>query len=198
MRGDGIRHTAAVTKLLSDHFTAVGARISLLGFTTFGWRGGEPRQQWQKAGRPERPGRLCALLHTVYQGFGQPLTERDWEVMLRPDMLRENIDGEALDWAYGLLKERSEPNKLLLILSDGASVDDSTLHENPSAYLERHLLSVISKIEADPSVRLAALGIGVEVSRYYRRSESAKEIAELPEALSGLITKTIAEMVQNQ
>lgn len=198
MRGDGMRHTAAATRWLADNLHAMGLHTALLGFTTLGWKGGEPRQQWLKAGRPPRPGRLCALLHIVYQNFGKALLERDWEVMLRPDLLRENVDGEALDWTYGLLKVRTEPHKLLLVISDGAPVDDSTLRQNGDAYLERHLRSVIETIEADSSVTLAAFGVGFEVSRYYRRSGSVTEIPRLPEELSGLVTHNIAEMVRRQ
>jgi cobaltochelatase CobT len=198
MRGDGMRNTSAATRWLADNLHAMGLHTALLGFTTLGWQGGEPRRHWLKAGRPERPGRLCALLHIVYQDFGSPLSERDWEVMLRPDLLRENVDGEALDWAYGLLKVRTERYKLLLVISDGAPVDDSTLMQNGGTYMERHLRSVIETIEADTSVTLAAFGVGFEVSRYYQRSASVAEIPKLPEALSGLVTKSIAEMVRSQ
>ena len=198
MRGDGMRHTAAATRWLADNLHAMGLHTALLGFTTLGWKGGEPRQQWLKTDRPKRPGRLCALMHIVYQNFGKALLERDWEVMLRPDLLRENVDGEALDWAYGLLKVRTEPHKLLLVISDGAPVDDSTLMQNGASYMERHLRSVIETIEADTAVTLAAFGVGFEVGRYYRRAAFVVDAPKLPEALSGLVTKSIAEMVQRQ
>ncbi|MEO7691463.1 MAG: hypothetical protein ABIS51_19425 [Sphingomonas sp.] len=198
MRDDSILHTAAAVRWMSGLLGEVGAHVALLGFSTVGWQGGKARQDWLFAGQPKRPGRLCALLHIVYQQFDAALAEEDWETMLHPDILRENVDGEAILWASAMLKARPERHKLLVVLSDGASVDDATLMHNGGSYLERHLLSVIRDIEDTDAVMLGAVGIIYRVERYYRRSRSTEKLTDLPESLSSLIAQTIDETVETR
>lgn len=198
MRDERILHTAAVVRWMSGLLGEIGAHAALLGFSTVGWKGGKVRQDWLFAGQPKRPGRLCALLHIVYQPFGAALADEDWETMLHPDILRENVDGEAVLWASAMLGERPERNKLLVVLSDGASVDDATLLHNGGSYLERHLLSVIREIESTDAFMLGAVGINYRVDRYYSRSRSAEKLGDLPESLSSLIAQTIDEAVEAQ
>jgi cobaltochelatase CobT len=191
MRDDPILHTAAAVRWLSAILGDIGATVTLLGFSTMGWHGWKSRQDWLSNGQPQRPGRLCALLHILYQRAGEPLGQEDWAVMLHPDILRENVDGEAIEWARAMLREQSQPHKLLVILSDGAPVDDSTLMQNGPSYLERHLQSVIQNIEASDDMILAALGIGYDVSRYYHRSRSVDTLDVLPGELAALIAQTV-------
>jgi cobaltochelatase CobT len=138
---------------------------------------------------------LCALLHIEYQTFEETLSEQDWEVMTHPDLLRENVDGEALEWAVSLITDRPEPHKLIVMLSDGAPVDDATLTHNGPSLLERHLLSVI---EAEGKIMLAGLGIGFAVDRYYSRSRSTADLTEMPHALIGLIGDAAKDVHQGR
>ena len=197
MRGEPIQHAAATAYWASKTLAEIGVSTALLGFSTVGWQGGRPRQDWLDGGRPKRPGRLCALLHIVYQQFGDTLAERAWETMLHPDILCENIDGEAIEWASAMLGERPEPHKLLIVLSDGASVDDSTLTYNGAHYLERHLLSVIGEIENGADLMLGAVGINHRVDRYYSRSRSTEDPADLPAALASLIAEAVNEVTES-
>ena len=157
------------------------------GFTTLGWRGGEPRRLWIAQGRPGRPGRLCALLHLVYRDFHAPLTVDQWSVMLDPTVLRENIDGEAIGWAASLLRARTEPRRLLIVLADGAPVDNSTLMENGPRFLDREILRVMGEIDAAGDVTLGAVGMGHSMERYFARWRAAIDPAGLPEALAALV-----------
>lgn len=191
MRDDPILHAAATVRRMSDALVAADAKVAVLGFSTVGWKGGRARQDWLWQEQPKRPGRLCALLHIEYQMFGETLSEQDWEVMSHPDLLRENIDGEALEWAVSVIADRPEPHKLIVILSDGAPVDDATLTHNGPSLLERHLRSVIDRIEADGKIMLAGVGIGFAVDRYYPRSRSPAELTELPHALAAIIGETV-------
>jgi cobaltochelatase CobT len=193
MRDDPIVHTAASVRWMSDQLVSAGAKVSVRGFSTVGWRGGRPAEDWVRNGRPNRPGRLCELMHIDYQFFGETITDQDWEVMLNPDVLRENVDGEALEWAATRLKERPERHRLLVMLSDGAPVDDATLTHNGPSFLQRHLLSIIDHIEVEGKITLAALGIGFDVGRYYRRSRSTTDLAEMPNTMVGLIADIIRE-----
>lgn len=170
-----------------DALVAAGTEVAVLGFSTVGWKGGRARQDWLWQEQPRRPGRLCALLHIEYQTFGEMLSEQDWEVMTHPDLLRENVDGEALEWAVSLIADRPEPHKLIVMLSDGAPVDDATLTHNGPSLLDRHLMSVIDCVEAEGKIMLAGLGIGFAVDRYYPRSRSTADLTEMPHALIGLI-----------
>lgn len=185
---ENILSVAANVRWLSHVFDAHRIPLAIAGFTTLGWRGGAARRQWQKGGRPKRPGRLCALLHIRYRRFDEPLDEQDFKAMVHPGVLRENVDGEAIEWAMGELSDRSERTKVLIVLSDGAPVDDSTLAENGSNFLVRHIRQVIADAEAARTVRLGAVGIGYRVDGYYSSSADATDLSLLPQALVSQIT----------
>lgn len=173
MRGQPIVATVKAIEAIADTLGGFGILTEILGFSTAGWHGGYARQQWRKQGFPPRPGRLCALLHIIYKAGDAPIwSEASRRVMLHPDVLRENVDGEALDWAWSRLRSGPSKRKLLIMISDGAPVDDSTLAENTPDYLERHLMQTIAQIEEDSTVTLGAIGIDHDVQRYYRVSRS--------------------------
>lgn len=190
MKGQPIAQAAAASKMLVEVLLKHRVRVELLGFSTAGWHGGFSRKLWKSSGQPSRPGRLCALMHIVYKSVDDSaLCDERWQAMLNPDILRENIDGEAILWATNRLKLLSEKRKILIIISDGAPVDDSTLMQNGPSYLERHLMSVIHNIESSPDVGLAAIGIGYAVDRYYCQSVMIAEAGKLPEAIHQLLTR---------
>ncbi len=192
MRGDPMSAAYAAIAGVESAISRAGARIEILGFSTAGWNGGFARKKWLKDGRPPRPGRLCALLHIIYKSHGQPEWARaSREAMLHPDILRENIDGEALEWAAGRLRNLDAMTRVLLVISDGAATDDTTLMHNGPAYLERHLLNTIAGIEADGAIRLGGLGVRHDVSRYYRHSRNAG-LESLPEDLLALAMDVVA------
>lgn len=181
---DHIVEVAPVVKWLAALFQDRGVPLEVTGFTTLGWRGGAVRQKWIGAGRPAYPGRLCALLDVRYKDFDSPIAEEDWRAMLHPGVLRENIDGEAILHTVQRLDARPETQKLLIVLSDGAPVDDSTLMENGPTFLERHVRSVIADVECRHDIALGAIGIGYAVDRYYGHSRQVADLAELPLALA--------------
>jgi cobaltochelatase CobT len=170
-----------------------GIPTALLGFTTCGWRGGKSRKKWMRAGRPAYPGRLCDLLHIVYKDFDGPLDDADWRTLLHADALFENLDGEALAWGRSRLEARAEANRLLILVSDGAPVDDSTLSENGATFLERHLLTTIDDIAEHSAVQIGAIGIGHRVDRYYATSETVERAEGFPPAFSSLVGKLLAK-----
>ena len=156
----------------------------MLGFTTVGWQGGRSRRRWLRSGRPWDPGRLCDLLHIVYQSSGAQSRGSAggyWKPILRPDLLKENVDGEALEWAASRLRANSRKRKLLLVISDGAPVDDATLSANDLNILDRHLKQVARDLEASPDIDLAAIGIGIEfdLSRFYSNFSTVKTVEDL-------------------
>lgn len=155
MRGEPMHYAAATARWFSDLMVELHVPCAVLGFSTVGWRGGRARERWLWSGSPRRPGRLAALLHVIYQPFGSVMTDEDWTVMLHPDLLCENIDGEAIEWAVSLLADRPEPRRLLVVMSDGAPVDDATLMHNGPSYLWRHLKQIIAEADAKPGLMLA-------------------------------------------
>lgn len=171
MRGQSIIMAAAAADIAQNFLRQLGCKVEILGFTTSSWRGGKSRIQWERSGEIETPGRLCDLLHIVYRsaadtracGLGYSLKN-----MLRPDLLKENVDGEALEWASERLFNRDETSKFLLVLTDGVPVDDSTLKANGPYYLIRHLAQVITKLENDDRIRLMAVGLSHDVGKYYK------------------------------
>ncbi|MBU6267133.1 MAG: hypothetical protein KGN34_06305 [Sphingomonadales bacterium] len=177
---------AGQLRAVSEVFDDTGVELSILGFTTFGWRGGMVREAWIKNGRPAYPGRLCALMHVIYQDFGSPLADDAWRTMLDPCCLFENIDGEALAWAASRIAARPQSHKLLIVVSDGAPVDDSTLLENGPGFLVRHLGHVIADYDAGQDITLAAVGIDHRVSEYYRRSVMMESEGDLQSCLAEL------------
>ncbi len=173
MRGQSILMAAAAADIAQNFLRQLGCKVEVLGFTTSSWRGGRSRMHWERSGESERPGRLCDLLHIIYSSADTTSTSglgRGVKNMLRPDLLKENVDGEALEWAAERLFSRTEKSKLLLVLSDGVPADDSTLIANDRHYLIRHLAQVISKLEKDDRIGLMAIGLGHDVGSYYKAS----------------------------
>lgn len=173
MRGQSIIMAAAVADIAQNFLRQLGCTVEILGFTTSSWRGGKSRSQWERGGEIETPGRLCDLLHIVYRSAADTRVSGagyNLKNMLRPDLLKENVDGEALEWASERLFNRNEKSKFLLVLSDGVPADDSTLKSNGPYYLVRHLTQVISKLENDDRIRLMAIGLSHDVGKYYRTS----------------------------
>ena len=184
---ESILLVAASVRWLSRLSDGHGVSLAVNGFTTLGWRGGEPRRRWLAAGCPARPGRLCALLHLRYCEFDRPLADDDFRAMAHPGVLRENIDGEAIAWAATELAARPEPLKLLIVLSDGAPVDDSTIAENGVGFLVRHARAIIRDTEAAGLIRLGAVGLDHRVSEWYDYAVDTVESTALPTALATLI-----------
>lgn len=181
MRGRPITLAAMSADILARTLERCGVKTEILGFTTAMWKGGNSRNAWIKAGKPQFPGRLNDLLHIVYKSADEPWrrAHRNLGLMLREGLLKENIDGEALLWAYKRLKSRPEKRRILMVISDGAPVDDSTLSVNPGNYLEQHLRGVIGWIESRPAIELVAIGIGHDVTRTYRRAVTISDMEQL-------------------
>ena len=167
--------------ILARTLERCAVKVEVLGFTTRAWKGGQSRERWVQSGKPRNPGRLNDLRHIVYKSADAPWrrSRRNLGLMLREGLLKENIDGEALAWAYRRLLTRPEYRRILMVISDGAPVDDSTLSVNPGNYLERHLRQVIHDIENRGEVELVAIGIGHDVTRYYRRAVTIVDAEEL-------------------
>jgi cobaltochelatase CobT len=192
MRGRPITVAATCADILARTLERCGVKVEILGFTTRAWKGGQSREAWLAAGKPAMPGRLNDLRHIIYKSADAPWrrARKNLGLMMREGLLKENIDGEALDWAHRRLLGRSEQRKILMMISDGAPVDDSTLSVNPGNYLERHLRWVIEEIETRSPVELIAIGIGHDVTRYYRRAVTIVDAEEL----GGAITEQLAEL----
>ncbi len=192
MRGRPITVAAMCCDILARTLERCGVKVEILGFTTRAWKGGQSRERWVQEGKPRNPGRLNDLRHVVYKAADQPWrrARRNLGLMLREGLLKENIDGEALDWAYRRLLARTEHRRILMVISDGAPVDDSTLSVNPGNYLERHLRKVIAEIEGRDLVELIAIGIGHDVTRYYHRAVTIVDAEEL----GGTMMKKLAEL----
>ena len=192
MRGRPITVAATCADILARTLERCGVKVEILGFTTRAWKGGQSRESWLQAGKPANPGRLNDLRHIVYKAADAPWrrARRNLGLMMREGLLKENIDGEALDWAHKRLLARSEQRRILMMISDGAPVDDSTLSVNPGNYLEKHLRSIIEEIETRSPVELIAIGIGHDVTRYYRRAVTIVDAEEL----GGAMTEKLAEL----
>jgi cobaltochelatase CobT len=188
MKGQAMAFTAAGLRKLTIIFQDCGIATEVIGFTTAGWRGGFVRQKWVESGRPSRPGRLCALLHIIYKSFDETeFSENAWREMLNPDVLRENIDGEALEFAEARLLERQESSRILVVISDGAPVDDSTLTQNGPSFLYRHVTETISRIQTESSIRLCGIGINHSVGEWYESSARVDDGKSLVNAVLRLI-----------
>lgn len=192
MRGRPITVAATSADILARTLERCGVKVEVLGFTTRAWKGGQSREAWLKAGKPQRPGRLNDVRHIIYKSADAPWrrARRNLGLMMREGLLKENIDGEALLWAHGRLLARPEQRRILMMISDGAPVDDSTLSVNPGNYLERHLRAVIDEIENRSPVELLAIGIGHDVTRYYRRAVTLVDAEEL----AGAMTEQLADL----
>lgn len=192
MRGRPITVAATCADILARTLERCGVKVEILGFTTRAWKGGQSREQWLGAGKPMAPGRLNDLRHIIYKAADAPWrrTRKNLGLMMREGLLKENIDGEALAWAHERLLQRPEQRRILMVISDGAPVDDSTLSVNVGNYLEKHLRRVIAEIETRSPVELIAIGIGHDVTRYYRRAVTIVDAEEL----GGVMTEKLAEL----
>ncbi|MDX5330452.1 MAG: cobaltochelatase subunit CobT, partial [Caulobacteraceae bacterium] len=196
MRGRPIMVAAVCADILARTLERCGVKTEILGFTTRAWKGGSSREDWLKAGKPHQPGRLNDLRHIIYKAADAPWrrARRNLGLMMREGLLKENIDGEALMWAHHRLLGRPEARRILMVISDGAPVDDSTLSVNSGHYLERHLREVIAEIEGKSPVQLIAIGIGHDVTRYYRRAVTIVDV----EQLAGVIVDQLAELFDEE
>jgi cobaltochelatase CobT len=195
MRGRPITVAATCADILARTLERCGVKVEILGFTTRAWKGGQSRESWLQSGKPANPGRLNDLRHIIYKSADAPWrrARKNLGLMMREGLLKENIDGEALDWAHKRLLGRPEQRRVLMVISDGAPVDDSTLSVNPGNYLERHLRFIIDEIETRSPVELIAIGIGHDVTRYYRRAVTIVDAEEL----GGVMTEKLAELFED-
>lgn len=196
MRGRPIVVAACCADILARTLERCGVKVEILGFTTRAWKGGQSREEWLNKGKPENPGRLNDLRHIIYKSADSPWrrSRANLGLMMREGLLKENIDGEALSWAHQRLLARREQRRILMMISDGAPVDDSTLSVNTGSYLEAHLRQVITEIETRSPVELLAIGIGHDVTRYYRRAVTITDVEEL----AGALTEKLAELFSEQ
>jgi cobaltochelatase CobT len=195
MRGRPITVAATCADILARTLERCGVKVEILGVTTRAWKGGQSREAWLQAGKPGNPGRLYVRRHIVYKAADAPWrrARKNLGLMMREGLLKENIDGEALNWAYQRLLARPEQRRILMMISDGAPVDDSTLSVTAGNYLERHLRWVIEEIETRSPVELIAIGIGHDVTRYYRRAVTIVDAEEL----GGAMTEKLAELFED-
>ena len=192
MRGRPIMVAAVTADIMARTLERCGVKAEILGFTTRAWKGGKSFQDWMAAGKPPRPGRLNDLRHIIYKSADMPWrrAKRNLGLMMREGLLKENIDGEALDWAYRRLMSRPEQRRILMVISDGAPVDDATQSQNKSGLLENHLRMMIDKIENRSEVELVAIGIGHDVTRWYSKAVTIMDV----EQLGGAMTEKLAEL----
>ncbi len=192
MRGRPISIAAIGADVLARTLERCNVKVEILGFTTRAWKGGLAREAWLNEGRPQQPGRLNDLRHIIYKGADAPMrrTRDNLGLMMKEGLLKENIDGEALEWAHRRMVNRPEARKILMVISDGAPVDDSTLSVNPASYLEKHLRDVIAMVERRKQVELLAIGIGHDVTRYYERAVTITDV----EQLAGAMTEQLAAL----
>lgn len=194
MRGRPIMVAAVCADILARTLERCGVKVEILGFTTRAWKGGQSREAWISAGKPANPGRLNDLRHIVYKSADAPWrrSKKNLGLMMREGLLKENIDGEALEWAHDRLLARPEARRIMMVISDGSPVDDSTQSANAALYLDKHLRQVIEKIETRSSVELLAIGIGHDVTRWYRRALTIVDV----EQLAGAMTEKLAELFE--
>ena len=192
MRGRPISIAAICADVLARTLERCSVKVEILGFTTRAWKGGQSRERWLNDGRPQQPGRLNDLRHIIYKGADAPWrrSRPNLGLMMKEGLLKENIDGEALEWAHRRMIARTEQRKILMVISDGAPVDDSTLSVNPANYLEKHLRDVIDMVERRKAVELLAIGIGHDVTRYYERAVTITDV----EQLAGAMTEQLAAL----
>lgn len=196
MRGRPISIAAISADVLARTLERCGVKTEILGFTTRAWKGGQSREAWLAGGKPAQPGRLNDLRHIIYKKADEPYrrSRRNLGLMMREGLLKENIDGEALLWAHARLLARPEDRRILMVISDGAPVDDSTLSVNTAGYLEQHLRKVIDWIERQSPVQLVAIGIGHDVTRYYRRAVTIMDV----EQLGGTMIEQLAALFEDE
>jgi cobaltochelatase CobT len=194
MRGRPIMVAAVCADILARTLERCGVKVEILGFTTRAWKGGQSREAWISAGKPANPGRLNDLRHIIYKSADAPWrrAKKNLGLMMREGLLKENIDGEALTWAHDRMRGRTESRKILMVISDGSPVDDSTQSANAALYLDKHLRQVIAEIETKSPVELIAIGIGHDVTRWYRRAVTIVDV----EQLAGVMTEKLAELFE--
>jgi cobaltochelatase CobT len=200
MRGRPITVAATCADILARTLERCGVKVEILGFTTRAWKGGQSREKWLAGGKPANPGRLNDLRHIIYKSADVPWrrARRNLGLMMREGLLKENIDGEALIWAHNRLLGRPEARRIMMVISDGAPVDDSTLSVNSGNYLERHLRQVITEIETRSPVELIAIGIGHDVTRYYKRAVTIVDAEELGGAMTDKLAELFDEHAQDE
>ena len=195
MRGRPITIAALCADILSRTLERCSVKVEILGFTTKNWKGGKSREEWNKNNKPKNPGRLNDLRHIIYKSADTHWrqSKKNLGLMLKEGLLKENIDGEAISWAFNRLRKRKEERKILMVISDGAPVDDSTLSVNSGDFLEKHLKKIVKSIENKSDIEILAIGIGHDVSRYYRKAIKITDVQELGDVmidqLSGLFEK---------
>jgi cobaltochelatase CobT len=192
MRGRSITIAAMCADIMGRTLERCSVRVEILGFTTRAWRGGQSREDWINANKPSNPGRLNDVRHIVYKSADDPWSRarRNLGLMMREELLKENIDGEALIWAHNRIVTRNEQRKVMMVISDGLPVDNSTLLVNPSNFLEQHLKYAIDMIENHSPVELVAIGIGHDVTHHYKRAVTITDA----EQLGGAMTEQLAEL----
>ncbi|HST92351.1 MAG TPA: cobaltochelatase subunit CobT, partial [Brevundimonas sp.] len=194
MRGRPIMVAAVCADILARTLERCGVKVEILGFTTRAWKGGQAREAWITAGKPQNPGRLNDLRHIVYKAADAPWrrAKKNLGLMMREGLLKENIDGEALTWAHERLLGRTEARRILMVISDGSPVDDSTQSANAALYLDKHLRQIIAEIETRSPVELMAIGIGHDVTRWYRRAVTIVDV----EQLAGAMVENLAALFE--
>ena len=195
MRGRPISVAAICADILSRTLERCSVKVEVLGFTTKNWKGGKSREKWNLENKPKNPGRLNDLRHIIYKSADKPWrqSKKNLGLMLKEGLLKENIDGEALLWAFKRISTRKEERKILMIISDGAPVDDSTLSVNSGDYLEKHLKQVVKWIEENTNIEILAVGIGHDVTRYYKRAIKIADVQELGDVMINQLTKLFSE-----
>tara|TARA_B100000029_G_scaffold443153_1_gene462025 strand:- start:1223 stop:3031 length:1809 start_codon:yes stop_codon:yes gene_type:complete len=195
MRGRPISVAAICADILSRTLERCSVKVEILGFTTKNWKGGKSREKWNAENKPTNPGRLNDLRHIIYKSADKPWrqSKKNLGLMLKEGLLKENIDGEALLWAYKRISGRKEERKILMVISDGAPVDDSTLSVNSGDYLEKHLKKTVKWIEENSNIEILAIGIGHDVTRYYNKAIKIADVQELGDVMINQLTKLFSE-----
>ena len=190
MRGRPITIAALCADILSRTLERCSVKVEILGFTTRNWKGGQSREEWNNKGKIKNPGRLNDLRHIIYKSADMHWRQakKNLGLMLKEGILKENIDGEAIAWAYNRLKKRKEERKILMVISDGAPVDDSTLSVNSGDFLEKHLKKIVKSIENKREIEILAIGIGHDVSRYYKKAIKISDVQELGDVMIGQLS----------
>ena len=194
MRGQNMLLLAAACDIGQNFLVHLGVRTEVLGFTTLRWKGGESRRLWKRRGGRPLPGRLCDLLHIIYRSAEDRRAStggKNFKQMLRPDLPKENVDGEAIEWAVGRLMRMPARRRTLVVFSDGVPADDSTLIANDAAYLDRHLREVIGRIEHAGDIKLVGVGIGFDTAAYYRTSSMISSVDDLGSRLIEILENAI-------
>ena len=199
MRGRPISVAAICADILSRTLERCSVKVEILGFTTKNWKGGKSREQWNLSNKPKNPGRLNDLRHIIYKSADKPWrqSKKNIGLMLKEGLLKENIDGEALLWAYKRITTRKEERKILMVISDGAPVDDSTLSVNSGDYLEKHLKQTVKWIEGNSNIEILAIGIGHDVTRYYGKAVKIADVQELGDVMINQLTNLFSEKKKN-